>query len=162
VGLPSAHHSSRELDTALPQGEPDTTPIREAVKGRSLRFVPTKSQQQQSGSVTSQPGAIRRQSAELGVALATGRNGMAELPRDYSEDTHRVLAAARFSFDVLRCCLCVAEAASQLQPAEEVQPRFRAKNRYQIVFMPTGDKCRTAPRSQAYNLSFENDALGRV
>ena len=75
----------------------DAAAICEAVTRPSMRFVPTKSEQQQSGLMlhrsrqllvrqrTMLSNAIRGHMAELGIISAKGRNGTAELLRDYCE-----------------------------------------------------------------------------
>ena len=83
----------------------DAAAICEAVTRPSMRFVATKSAQQQSGLMlhrsrqllvcqrTMLSNAIRGHMAELGIISAKGRNGTAELLK--------IMAAARFSLDVL-------------------------------------------------------------
>jgi len=92
----------------------DAAAICEAVTRPSMRFVPTKSEQQQSGLMlhssrqllvrqrTMLSNAIRGHMAELGLIAAKGRNGTAELLKiiAHAEDG-RIPAAARFSLDVL-------------------------------------------------------------
>ena len=129
---PSAHHWSRELRALghtvrlMPPSyvkaylkrskndANDAAAICEAVTRPSMRFVPTKSEQQQSGLMlhrsrqllvrqrTMLSNAIRGHLAELGIISAKGRNGTAELFKilaDQKDD--RIPAAARFSLDVL-------------------------------------------------------------
>src|SRR5215467_5943093 len=129
---PSAHYWSRELLTLghkvrlLPPSyvkaylkrnkndANDAAAICEAVTRPSMRFVPTKSEQQQSGLMlhrsrqllvrqrTMLSNAIRGHLAELGVVSAKGRNGMAELLKIIDNvDDDRVAAVARFSLAVL-------------------------------------------------------------
>jgi transposase len=92
----------------------DAAAICEAVTRPSMRFVPVKSEQQQSGQMlhrsrqllvrqrTMLSNAIRGHMAELGLIAAKGRNGTAELLKiiDTAEDD-RIPAAARFSLEVL-------------------------------------------------------------
>jgi transposase len=92
----------------------DAAAICEAVTRPSMRFVPIKTEQQQSGLMlhrsrqllvrqrTMLSNAIRGHMAELGLIAAKGRNGTAELLRiiDTAEDD-RIPAAARFSLEVL-------------------------------------------------------------
>jgi transposase len=79
-----------------------------------MRFVPTKSEQQQSGLMlhrsrqllvrqrTMLSNAIRGHLAELGIISAKGRNGMAELLRIIAnENSDCIPAGARFSLEVL-------------------------------------------------------------
>jgi transposase len=92
----------------------DAAAICEAVTRPSMRFVPTKTEEQQSALMlhrsrqllvrqrTMLSNAIRGHMAELGIISAKGRNGTVELLEilaDASED--RILVAARFSLDVL-------------------------------------------------------------
>src|SRR5271165_5995531 len=92
----------------------DAAAICEAVTRPSMRFVPLKSEQQQSGLMlhrsrqllvrqrTMLSNAIRGHMAELGIISAKGRSGTAELIKiieDANDD--RVPAAARFSLAVL-------------------------------------------------------------
>ena len=92
----------------------DAAAICEAVTRPSMRFVPTKCEQQQSGLMlhrsrqllvrqrTMLSNAIRGHLAELGIISAKGRNGTAELFKiiaDARDD--RIPVAARFSLDVL-------------------------------------------------------------
>src|SRR5436190_10773445 len=80
----------------------------------SMRFVPTKSEQQQSGLMlhrsrqllvrqrTMLSNAIRGHLAELGIISAKGRNGTAELLEIIAnQEDDRIPAAARLSLDVL-------------------------------------------------------------
>jgi transposase len=92
----------------------DAAAICEAVTRPSMRFVPIKTEQQQSGLMlhrsrqllvrqrTMLSNAIRGHMAELGLIAAKGRNGTAELLRiiDTAEDD-RIPEAARFSLEVL-------------------------------------------------------------
>ena len=92
----------------------DAAAICEAVTRPSMRFVPIKSEQQQSGLMlhrsrqllvrqrTMLSNAIRGHMAELGIISATGRNGTAELLKIIAtENDDCIPAAARFSLDVL-------------------------------------------------------------
>jgi transposase len=92
----------------------DAAAICEAVTRPSMRFVPTKSEQQQSGLMlhrsrqllvrqrTMLSNAIRGHLAELGIISAKGRNGMAELLGIIAnEDSDCIPATARFSLEVL-------------------------------------------------------------
>jgi transposase len=92
----------------------DAAAICEAVTRPSMRFVATKSEQQQSGLMlhrsrqllvcqrTMLSNAIRGHMAELGVVSAKGRNGTAELLKIIADEhDDRIPAAARFSLDVL-------------------------------------------------------------
>ncbi len=92
----------------------DAAAICEAVTRPSMRFVPTKSEQQQSGLMlhrsrqllvrqrTMLSNAIRGHMAELGIISAKGRNGTAELLEVIaSAQDDRIPAAARFSLEVL-------------------------------------------------------------
>ena len=92
----------------------DAAAICEAVTRPSMRFVPAKSEQQQSGLMlhrsrqllvrqrTMLSNAIRGHMAELGIISAKGRNGTAELLKIVAnEDDDRLPAVARFSLDVL-------------------------------------------------------------
>ena len=129
---PSAHHWSRKLSALghtvrlMPPAyvkaylkrskndANDAAAICEAVTRPSMRFVPIKSEQQQSGLMlhrsrqllvrqrTMLSNAIRGHMAELGVISAKGRNGTAELLEVIAnvEDV-RVPAAARLSLDAL-------------------------------------------------------------
>src|SRR5579863_2472451 len=129
---PSAHHWSRKLQVLghtvklmppsyvkayLKRGKNDANDaaaICEAVTRPSMRFVPIKSEQQQSGLMlhrarqllvrqrTMLSNAIRGHLAELGIISAKGRNGTAELLEIVANaDDDRVPAAARFSLAVL-------------------------------------------------------------
>jgi transposase len=129
---PSAHHWSRELQALghtvrlMPPSyvkaylkrskndANDAAAICEAVTRPSMRFVPTKSEQQQSGLMlhrsrqllvrqrTMLSNAIRGHLAELGIISAKGRNGTAELFKILADEKDdRIPAAARFSLDVL-------------------------------------------------------------
>src|ERR1700747_2546164 len=129
---PSAHHWSRELRALghtvrlMPPSyvkaylkrskndANDAAAICEAVTRPSMRFVPIKSEQQQSGLMvhrslqllvrprTLLAHAIRGHMAELGVISAKGRNGTAELIKIVGNaDDDRGPAAARFSLAVL-------------------------------------------------------------
>jgi transposase len=92
----------------------DAAAICEAVTRPSMRFVPTKSEQQQSGLMlhrsrqllvrqrTMLSNAIRGHLAELGIVSAKGRNGTAELLTIIAnEEDDRIPAVARFSLEVL-------------------------------------------------------------
>ena len=92
----------------------DAAAICEAVTRPSMRFVPTKSEQQQSGLMlhrsrqllvcqrTMLSNAIRGHMAELGIISAKGRNGTAELLEIIAdEQDDRLPAAAWFSLGVL-------------------------------------------------------------
>jgi transposase len=92
----------------------DAAAICEAVTRPSMRFVATKSEQQQSGLMlhrgrqllvrqrTMLSNAIRGHLAELGVISAKGRNGTAELLAIIAnEKDDRIPSAARLSLDVL-------------------------------------------------------------
>jgi transposase len=129
---PSAHHWSRELQglghtvRLMPPSyvkaylkrskndANDAAAICEAVTRPSMRFVPTKSAQQQSGLMlhrsrqllvrqrTMLSNAIRGHMAELGIISAKGRNGAAELLQVIANaEDHRIPPAARFCLDVL-------------------------------------------------------------
>ena len=129
---PSAHYWSRELQALghtvrlMPPSyvkaylkrskndANDAAAICEAVTRPSMRFVPTKSEQQQSGLMlhrsrqllvrqrTMLSNAIRGHLAELGIISAKGRNGTAELFKIIADEKDgRIPAAARFSLDVL-------------------------------------------------------------
>lgn len=129
---PSAHHWSRQLQVlghAVKLMPPsyvkaylkrskndanDATAICEAVTRPSMRFVPTKSEQQQSGLMlhrsrqllvrqrTMLSNAIRGHMAELGIISAKGRNGTTELLEVIAKvEDDRIPPAARFSLDVL-------------------------------------------------------------
>src|SRR5512144_2567826 len=90
----------------------DAAAICEAVTRPSMRFVPTKSEQQQSGLMlhrsrqllvrqrTMLSNAIRGHLAELGIISAKGRNGTAELFKIIADEKDgRIPTAARFSLD---------------------------------------------------------------
>jgi transposase len=92
----------------------DAAAICEAVTRPSMRFVPTKSEQQQSALMlhrsrqllvrqrTMLSNAIRGHMAELGVISAKGRNGTAELLKIIAKDEDdRVSGVARLSLTVL-------------------------------------------------------------
>lgn len=129
---PSAHHWSRRLQALghtvrlMPPSyvkaylrrskndANDAAAICEAVTRPSMRFVPTKSEQQQSALMlhrsrqllvrqrTMLSNAIRGHLAELGIISAKGRNGTAELLEiiaDRKDD--RIPAIARLSLDIL-------------------------------------------------------------
>src|SRR5213075_2420750 len=129
---PSAHHWSRELRALghtvrlMPPSyvkaylkrskndANDAAAICEAVTRPSMRFVPTKTEQQQSGLMlhrsrqllvrqrTMLSNAIRGHLAELGIISAKGRNGTAELFKIIADEKDgRIPAAARCSLDVL-------------------------------------------------------------
>ena len=129
---PSAHHWSRQLQALghtvrlMPPSyvkaylkrskndANDAAAICEAVTRPSMRFVPTKSEQQQSGLMlhrsrqllvrqrTMLSNAIRGHMAEFGIISAKGRNGTAELFKVITDQKDgRIPAAARFSLDVL-------------------------------------------------------------
>jgi transposase len=129
---PSAHHWSRELRALghtvrlMPPSyvkaylkrskndANDAAAICEAVTRPSMRFVPTKSEQQQSGLMlhrsrqllvrqrTMLSNAIRGHLAELGIISAKGRNGTAELFKIIADEKDgRIPAAARYSLGVL-------------------------------------------------------------
>ena len=129
---PSAHHWSRQLSALghtvklMPPSyvkaylkrskndANDAAAICEAVTRPSMRFVPTKSEQQQSGLMlhrsrqllvrqrTMLSNAIRGHMAELGIISAKGRHGTAELLRIIAnEEDDRITAVARFCLDAL-------------------------------------------------------------
>jgi transposase len=129
---PSAHHWSRKLQAlghAVELMPPsyvkaylkrskndanDAAAICEAVTRPSMRFVPTKSDRQQSGLMlhrgrqllvrqrTMLSNAIRGHMAELGIISAKGRNGTAELLEIIANaDDDRIPAVARLSLDAL-------------------------------------------------------------
>jgi transposase len=129
---PSAHHWSRELQglghtvRLMPPSyvkaylkrskndANDAAAICEAVTRPSMRFVPTKSAQQQSGLMlhrsrqllvrqrTMLSNAIRGHMAELGIISAKGRNGTAELIKIIAdEEDDRIATTARFCLDAL-------------------------------------------------------------
>jgi len=92
----------------------DAAAICEAVTRPSMRFVPIKSEQQQSGLMlhrsrqllirqrTMLSNAIRGHMSELGVISARGRNGTTELLKIIANlEDNRIPAVARFSLDVL-------------------------------------------------------------
>jgi transposase len=92
----------------------DAAAICEAVTRPSMRFVPTKSEEQQSGLVlhrsrqllvrqrTMLSNAIRGHMAELGIISAKGRNGTAALLQIIARtEDDRIPAAARFCLDLL-------------------------------------------------------------
>jgi len=129
---PSAHHWGRELQALghtarlMPPSyvkaylkrskndANDAAAICEAVTRPSMRFVPTKSEQQQSGLMlhrsrqllvrqrTMLSNAIRGHMAELGIISAKGRNGTAALLQIIaSTEDDRLPAPARFCLDLL-------------------------------------------------------------
>ena len=129
---PSAHHWSRELQALghtvrlMPPSyvkaylkrskndANDAAAICEAVTRPSMRFVPTKSDQQQSGLMlhrsrqilvrqrTMLSNAIRGHMAELGIISAKGRNGTAALLQIIANtDDDRIPSIARFCLEVL-------------------------------------------------------------
>src|SRR5712672_4708564 len=129
---PSAHHWGRELQglghtvRLIPPSyvkaygkrskndANDAAAICEAVTRPSMRFVATKSEEQQSGLMlhrsrqllvcqrTMLSNAIRGHMAELGIISAKGRNGTAELLEIIAdEQDDRIASAARFSLNVL-------------------------------------------------------------
>jgi transposase len=129
---PTAHHWSRKLQALghmvrlMPPSyvkaylkrskndANDASAICEAVTRPSMRFVPTKSEQQQSGLMlhrsrqllvrqrTMLSNAIRGHLAELGIVSAKGRNGTAGLLELIAnEQDDRIPAAARFSLAIL-------------------------------------------------------------
>src|SRR5574339_401199 len=129
---PSAHHWGRELQALghtvrlMPPSyvkaylkrskndANDAAAICEAVTRPSMRFVPTKSEQQQSGLMlhrsrqllvrqrTMLSNAIRGHMAELGIISAKGRNGTRELLRVIaSAEDDRIPPIARFCLDLL-------------------------------------------------------------
>ena len=129
---PSAHHWSRQLSALghtvklMPPSyvkaylkrskndANDAAAICEAVTRPSMRFVPTKSEQQQSGLMlhrsrqllvrqrTMLSNAIRGHMAELGIISAKGRHGTSELLRIIAnEEDDRITAVARFCLDAL-------------------------------------------------------------
>src|SRR3954471_9516401 len=129
---PSAHHWSRQLQALghsvrlMPPSyvkaylkrskndANDAAAICEAVTRPSMRFVPTKSEQQQSGLMlhcsrqllvrqrTMLSNAIPGHMAELGIISAKGRNGTAELLEVIaSTQDDRIPGAARLSLDAL-------------------------------------------------------------
>jgi transposase len=129
---PTAHHWSRRLQALghtvrlLPPSyvkayvkrskndANDAAAICEAVTRPSMRFVATKSEEQQSGLMlhrsrqllvcqrTMLSNAIRGHMAELGIISAKGRNGTAELIEIIAdEQDDRIPVAARFSLGLL-------------------------------------------------------------
>ncbi len=129
---PTAHHWSRQLSALghtirlMPPNyvkaylkrskndANDAAAICEAVTRPSMRFVPTKSEQQQSGLMlhrsrqllvrqrTMLSNALRGHLAELGIISAKGRNGTAELLKVIADEADdRIPAAARFCLDAL-------------------------------------------------------------
>jgi transposase len=129
---PSAHHWSRELAALghtvrlMPPSyvkaylkrskndANDAAAICEAVTRPSMRFVPTKSEEQQSGLMlhrsrqllvrqrTMLSNAIRGHMAELGIISAKGRNGTAELLQVIANaKDDRIPPIARFCLDLL-------------------------------------------------------------
>jgi transposase len=129
---PSAHHWSRRLQALghtvrlMPPSyvkayvkrskndANDAAAICEAVTRPSMRFVPTKSEQQQSALMlhrsrqllvrqrTMLSNAIRGHLAELGIISAKGRNGTAELLEIIAhQEDDRIPAAARLSLVIL-------------------------------------------------------------
>jgi transposase len=129
---PSAHHWSRELQVLghtvklMPPSyvkaylkrskndANDAAAICEAVTRPSMRFVPIKSEQQQSGLMlhrsrqllvrqrTMLSNAIRGHLAELGIISAKGRNGTAALLQIIANaEDDRIPLAARFCLEVL-------------------------------------------------------------
>ena len=129
---PTAHHWSRKLQALghtvklMPPSyvkayvkrskndANDAAAICEAVTRPLMRFVPTKSEQQQSGLMlhrsrqllvrqrTMLSNAIRGHMAELGIVSAKGRNGTAELLTIIANtEDDRIPRDARFSLDVL-------------------------------------------------------------
>jgi transposase len=129
---PSAHHWSRKLQALghtvrlMPPSyvkaylkrskndANDAAAICEAVTRPSMRFVPTKSEQQQAGLMlhrsrqllvcqrTMLSNAIRGHMAELGIISAKGRNGTAELLKVIANAADdRIPPVARFCLEVL-------------------------------------------------------------
>src|SRR5580698_3673938 len=129
---PSAHHWSRKLQALghtvklMPPSyvkaylkrskndANDAAAICEAVTRPSMRFVPIKSEQQQSGLMlhrsrqllvrqrTMLSNAIRGHMAELGIISAKGRNGTVELLKMLANgEDDRIPATARFSLEAL-------------------------------------------------------------
>jgi transposase len=129
---PSAHHWSRELQglghtvRLMPPSyvkaylkrskndANDAAAICEAVTRPSMRFVPTKSAQQQSGLMlhrsrqllvrqrTMLSNAIRGHMAELGIISAKGRNGTSELLRIIANaEGHHIPPAAQVCLEML-------------------------------------------------------------
>src|ERR1700731_2710389 len=129
---PTAHHWSRKLQVLghtvrlMPPSyvkaylkrskndANDAAAICEAMTRPSMRFVPTKSEQQQSGLMlhrsrqllvrqrTMLSNAIRGHMAEFGIISAKGRNGTAELLEVIANaKDDRIPATARFSLEAL-------------------------------------------------------------
>jgi transposase len=129
---PSAHHWGRQLQALghtvrlMPPSyvkaylkrskndANDAAAICEAVTRPSMRFVPIKSEQQQSGLMlhrsrqllvrqrTMLSNAVRGHMAELGIISAKGRNGTAELLKIIANEADdRVTVVARFCLDAL-------------------------------------------------------------
>jgi transposase len=128
---PSAHHWGREIEALghtvrlMPPSyvkaylkrskndANDAAAICEAVTRPSMRFVPIKSEQQQSGLMlhrsrqllvrqrTMLSNAIRGHLAELGIISAKGRNGTAELLEVLAARDDRIPVAARLSLEAL-------------------------------------------------------------
>ena len=129
---PTAHHWSRQLSALghtvklMPPSyvkaylkrskndANDAAAICEAVTRPSMRFVPTKSEQQQSGLMlhrsrqllvrqrTMLSNAIRGHMAELGIISAKGRNGTSELLKIIANEADdRITVVARFCLDAL-------------------------------------------------------------
>src|ERR1700737_578431 len=129
---PTAHHWSRKLQALghtvrlMPPSyvkaylkrskndANDAAAICEAVTRPSMRFVPIKSEQQQSGLMlhrsrqllvrqrTMLSNAIRGHLAELGIISAKGRNGTAELLAIIADEKDNCIpTAARLSLDIL-------------------------------------------------------------
>ena len=129
---PTAHHWSRKLQVfghtvrLMPPNyvkaylkrskndANDAAAICEAVARPSMRFVPTKSEQQQSGLMlhrsrqllvrqrTMLSNAIRGHLAELGIISAKGRNGTAQLLEAIAnQEDDRIPVVARFSLEIL-------------------------------------------------------------
>jgi|SRR5262245_17628228 len=128
---PTAHHWSRKLQTLghtvrlMPPSyvkaylkrskndANDAAAICEAVTRPSMRFVPTKSEQQQSALMlhrsrqllvrqrTMLSNAIRGHMAELGIISAKGRHGTAELLEIITKEDDRIPTVARVSLAVL-------------------------------------------------------------
>src|SRR3974377_1438408 len=129
---PSAHYWSRELQALghtvklmppsyvkayLKRGKNDANDaaaICEAVTRPSMRFVPIKKEEQQTGLMlhrtrqllvrqrTMLSNAIRAHMAELGIISAKGRNGTAELLRFFGDAANDLIPpVARFCLDLL-------------------------------------------------------------
>ena len=129
---PTAHHWSRKLQVfghtvrLMPPNyvkaylkrskndANDAAAICEAVARPSMRFVPTKSEQQQSGLMlhrsrqllvrqrTMLSNAFRGHLAELGIISAKGRNGTAQLLEVIAnQEDDRIPVVARFSLEIL-------------------------------------------------------------